>query len=79
MDLRRSFHPDTPGARRLARTWLPQLERWKVRGLHGVHLRNDGNVVAPGDTMDVSADRGRELVQLGTVELISRRRVGAHD
>jgi hypothetical protein len=51
MNSQRSFDPDAPGARPLAQTWLPHLERRRMRRLHGLFLEDDGNVVRPGETM----------------------------
>lgn len=75
----RSFDPSSPGARLLVQTWLPQRERWLVRRLSGFFINDDGSVVGPGQTMEVDAPSGRQLVQRGSVELISRRVASAHE
>ena len=49
----RSFDPDSAGALYLARTWLPRLERWRVRMLYGPIIQADGSVVREGDVIEV--------------------------
>jgi hypothetical protein len=75
----RSFDPSSPGARRLARTWLSHRERWRVRWLSGRFRNPDGSVVEAGQTMEVAAPQGRKLVHEGAAELIDRRIASAHE
>jgi hypothetical protein len=74
-----SFDPRSPGARHLARTWVPRLELWQVRMLRGPIIDTDGNVVREGDVIEVPSDDGRQLVQRGSAELVSRRISSAHE
>jgi hypothetical protein len=75
----RSFDPHSPGARHLARTWLPRLELWRVRRLHGPVIDADGSVVTAGTVTEVSASDGQQLVRDGFAELVSRRIASAHE
>ena len=68
----RSFDPESQGARYLARTWGPHRERWRVRILSGQFIK-DGRVLGPGETMELDAPRGRQLVEQGAVVLLGRR------
>jgi hypothetical protein len=43
------------------------------------HRDEDGNLVRPGETMDVPSVHGRELVEAGFVELLERRWVRARE
>lgn len=73
------FDPASPGARRLARQWVPCLERWEVRVPDGhFFVEGDGEVVKGGGTMEVGAPAGEQLVQHG-YELVSVRRVRPGD
>jgi hypothetical protein len=38
------FDPSSPGARRLARDWVPDLERWEMRVPNG-HVFTDGGAL----------------------------------
>jgi len=75
----RSFDPHSPGAQHLARTWLPRLELWRVRRLHGPVIETDGSVMTAGTVTEVPAAYGRQLVQDGFAELVSRRIASAHE
>jgi hypothetical protein len=60
------FDPDSPGARRLARTWLPELERWEMRVPGGHFFRLDKDqVVEAGQTIAVGAPAGKLLRERG--------------
>jgi hypothetical protein len=78
MSASRSFDPQSPGARQLARTWLPHLERWQIRHVDG-SLLTDHGVIQAGEIFEVPGPHGRRLVEGGSAELISRRRIRAHD
>lgn len=71
----RSFDPESPGARRLAATWVPQRERWLIK--RTLVVRHDGTPIEY-ETVEVSAPDGRQLVADGA-ELIGRRVISAHD
>jgi hypothetical protein len=74
------FDPNSPGARKLARDWLPHLERWEVRIAPGrSFVEPDGTVIRAGETMDVPAPLGRQAIDQGTAELIRRYRISAHE
>lgn len=73
-----AFDPTSRGARRLALTWLPQLERWVVKINDGHFYRSDSDaVVEAGETVEVSGPHGQQLVADGAAELVSVRRVSA--
>jgi hypothetical protein len=73
-----SFDPRSPGAQRLARDWLPELERWALRVPDGhMHFEEDGTMTSPGAVIDVSGPRGRELAARG-YEVLSVKRISAH-
>jgi len=74
---RLAFDPDRRGARRLARTWLPQLERWRIR-LNTDYVQGD-HVVEAGDMIEVEAPRGLQLVERGAGELVGIRRASARE
>lgn len=68
------FDPESPGARRLARDWLPELERWEMRVPTGhVFHEGEGDVRA-GQMMEVGAPAGKQLLEHG-YELVSIRRL----
>ena len=74
-----SFDPRSPGARRLARDWLPNLERWELRVPEGrLHFHDDGTMADPGAVIEVSGPHGRELAARG-YEVLSVKRVSAHE
>ena len=74
---RLAFDPHSRGARRLARTWLPQLERWRIR-LNTDYVQGD-HLVEAGDMIEVEAPRGRRLVERGAGELVGIRRASARE
>lgn len=75
-----SFDPNSRGARRLTRDWWPHLERWEVRVQAGhFFIEDDGGVVGPGETMEVPAPHGRQLIERGSAALVSTRRMRAWD
>jgi hypothetical protein len=69
------FDPESPGARRLARDWLPELERWEMQvpGGHFFRLDED-HVVGAGQMMEVGAPAGKLLRERG-YELVGIRRM----
>ena len=68
-----SFDPTSAGARRLARDWMPYLERWEIRVPDGhFFAEGAGTVIAAGRTLEVEAPEGRQLVRWG-YELVSVR------
>lgn len=72
------FDPESPGARRLARTWAPHLERWELRMTDNRCFIDDGGrVIEPGQTVEVGGPHGRELVKRGSAELVGVRRMRA--
>jgi hypothetical protein len=73
------FDPTSAGARRLAREYVPFLERWEMRVPDGhFFTEGDGDVIEAGRTIDVGAPEGQELLQRG-YELVSVRHSGAGD
>ena len=74
-----SFDPTSAGARRLARDWVPHLERWEMRVPSGhFFIEGHGSMIEAGRMIEVGAPEGRQLVQHG-FELVSVRRVRAGD
>lgn len=72
-----SFDPYSHGAQRFAHAWVPHLERWKMRAGDGhSYVEDDGHVVQAGDTIEVGAPEGKQLIDFG-YELLSVRRVRA--
>jgi hypothetical protein len=68
------FDPSSPGARRLAGDWVPHLERWEMRVPDShTFMQGDGSLIWTGETVEVGAPHGRELVERG-YELVSTRR-----
>jgi len=75
-----SFDSQSPGAQRLARNWLPHLERWEVRIRPGhIFVEPAGSVVEAGQTMEVAAPQGRQLVERGSADFLSTRRITTRD
>jgi hypothetical protein len=75
-----SFDPKSPGARRLARTWVPHLERWELRMTNNRRfIDDDGRVIEPGQTVEVGGPHGRELVERGSAELVGVRLMSASE
>lgn len=70
-----AFDPHSPGARRLARDWVPELERWEMRvpGGHFFQLA-DEDVVEAGQTIEIGAPEGALLLEHG-YELVGIRRM----
>ena len=68
------FDPRSPGARRLARTWLPELDRWEMRvpSGHVFHVADEG--VGAGHMLEVGAPAGKQLLERG-YELVGIRRL----
>lgn len=73
----RSFDPCSPGAQHLAKTWLPHRERWLVRKVV-CRCVDDGSVLE-SETIEVAAPFGRQLVEQGLAEFISRRIISAYE
>jgi hypothetical protein len=68
------FDAGSTGARRLARDWVPHLERWEMRVPDGhTFIEDDGRIIRSGQTIEVAARRGRQLVDRG-YDLVSTRR-----
>jgi hypothetical protein len=69
------FDPESQGAKRLARDWLPELERWEMRVPDGhlFHLA-DEDIAMAGQTMEVGAPAGKLLLERG-YELVGVRRL----
>jgi hypothetical protein len=73
------FDPTSPGARRLARDWVPELERWEMRVPDGhVFIEGNGSVIQAGETNGVGAPIGRQLVERG-YELVGVHRMRRGD
>ena len=68
------FDPESPGARRLARDWLPELERWEMRVPSGHVFHEAQGDVTAGETMEVGAPAGKQLLEYG-YELMGIRRL----
>jgi hypothetical protein len=60
------FDPTSAGAQRLARDWVPHLERWEMRVPDGhMFTEGDGTVIEAGGPVVVGATEGPRLVQHG--------------
>ena len=69
------FDPMSAGARRLARDWLPYLERWEMRVPEGhMFTEGDGTVIEAGGRIEVGAPEGPLLVNRG-YQLVSIRQL----
>lgn len=68
------FDPESPGARRLAPDWLPELEGWEMQipSAHVFHL--PGEDVGAGQTLEVGAPAGEQLLKHG-YKLVGIRRL----
>lgn len=74
----RSFDPNSPGARQLARTWLPRLELWEMRLTRQPMIHGDRRLDI-GDLIELPAADGKAMVGDGLAELVGRRMVSAHE
>jgi hypothetical protein len=74
-----AFDPTSAAARRLARNYLPHLERWDMRVPAGhIFIEDSATLLKPGRRVEVGAPQGRQLAERG-YELVSIRRVRARD
>ena len=73
------FDYGSPGARRLARDWVPHLERWQMRVPEDhLFVEGDGHMIRAGQTIEVGAPHGQQLVHRG-YELVSTHRTHRGD
>lgn len=74
------FDPRSLGAQKLARDWLPHLERWEVciRAGH-LFVEPDGTMVRAGETLEIPAPHGQRMVDRGSAEFVSRYRINARE
>lgn len=68
----RAFDPQSPGARRLAASWLAMRYRWTVRLVEGIYASSDGMHEA-GSEIELPQTLARGLVDGGLAELVSTR------
>jgi hypothetical protein len=73
------FDPRSPGARRLARDWVPHLERWEMRVPDGhFYTEGDGSTIPAGQTVDVGAPHGQQLREHGYEFVSVHQMRGSH-
>lgn len=68
----RAFDPQSPGARRLARSWLATRHRWTIRLVEEIYASSDG-VHPAGSEIELPQTLARGLVDGGLAELVSTR------
>lgn len=74
----RAFDPQSPGARRLAASWLATRHRWTVRLLEEIYASSDG-VHSVGSEIELPRCLAEGLVDGGLAELVSTRIASARE